>query len=481
MRIHREFIILAMALSVGAGCRSTSVASRRSSSAFENPARLALPEAQRKPQQVALESANSADSDASAIQQVSAQASSEAAGTPSHAPIPSHLSIQGAIETGLAQNPDLVALRQTEGVGSAAVGVAQTYPFNPFVQVQATPYQSAPNAGPGTTYHYVLLMQQIQLGHQQQFREEAACAALNGIRWNVLQAELLNVAQTERLYFAAVYQQGLRDLASIFAENNRQLLQILEIQKEAGQATGADVAIVRLDDRSTRQQLRIAEANFQTALLDLKRQLCLPPDAELVLDKRVMNWDWQAVTPAQLTSMADSRPDVLAARADADTARANANFANEARIPDLQIGPYYQRTDAGVTFLGFRAQMDLPVVNDGVPLLRQRQAELFQRAVTAQQLATRANLEAQAAADRYERARKLREESGQSSLPVELERLEEQFKANEVDILRVMQARTSLLQSQRADLDALNELMQAAVAVTVSSGTPLETLTTTSR
>ena len=42
------------------------------------------------------------------------------------------------ISLGLAQNPDLVALRQSENVGSAALGVAQTYPFNPFVQVQAT-------------------------------------------------------------------------------------------------------------------------------------------------------------------------------------------------------------------------------------------------------------------------------------------------------------------------------------------------------
>ena len=64
----------------------------------------------------------------------------------------------------------------------------------------------------------------------------------------------------------------------------------------------------------------------------------------------------------------------------------------------------------------------------------------------------------------------------QTSLPVELQRLEEQFKAGEVDILRVLQARNSLLQNQRADLDALQELMLAAVAVTATTGSPLETL-----
>ena len=286
MSIHQTFIVLAMTMCVGSGCRSASTAYLGSTPAAgksrsfvsANPPgtpNRVVSEHDNGPNRGSSESAESAADDRGNIQQVSDQTTeSQVTTTSDRANV--RLSVRAAIETGLAQNPDLIALRQTEGVGVAAVGVAQTYPFNPWVQVQATPYQRNSSGGSGSTYHYVLLMQQIQLGHQQQYREQAACAALNGVRWNVLQAELLNVAQTERLYFAAVYQQGLRDLADIYAENNRQLLDILERQKEAGQATGADVAIVRLDARSTRQQQRIAEANLQTALLDLKRQLCLP-------------------------------------------------------------------------------------------------------------------------------------------------------------------------------------------------------------
>ncbi len=123
--------------------------------------------------------------------------------------------------------------------------------------------------------------------------------------------------------------------------------------------------------------------------------------------------------------------------------------------------------------------MDVPVINNGMPLLRQREAEYCQRTMTSQQLATRARLEAEAAANRYERARQLMADAGNSSfsaLPIELQRLEEQFKAGEVDVLRVLQSRNSLLQNQRADLDTLNELMLAAVAVTATTGAPLESL-----
>ena len=153
-------------------------------------------------------------------------------------PSSSVFSVRQAIETSLIQNPDLVALRQTEGVSAAALGVAETYQFNRWVQVQATPYQEDRVGGSGRTAHYVLVMQQIQLTHQQQHREAAAGAALNGVRWNLLQAELLNIAQTQRLYFTAVYQESLRDLARATTGNNEQLLKIIERQLAAGAAQG---------------------------------------------------------------------------------------------------------------------------------------------------------------------------------------------------------------------------------------------------
>lgn len=411
------------------------------------------------------------------------------------------LNLFQALETGLAQNPDLVALRRNEGVGRGALGVAQTYPFNPFVQVQATPLQQNVNSGSGTIYNYVLLMQTLQLGHQQQSREESALAALQSVRWNILQAELLNVAQTERLYFTALYQRGLRDVVRANAQLNRELLSVLEKQLAAGHSAAADVAIVRLDARTTEQQAQLAEANYQTALLDLRRQLNLPIAQPLDLAEELQDWRWSTprheqflayLCPGrQVEALADEeflfaelvarRPDVMASRFDAAVARANVRLADGSRRPDLQVGPYYQRTESGTTYFGFRAQSDIPVVNNGVPLVRQRQAEYTQRSAVSQQLQVRAELEARAALDRYERAHRLAVNSAsavEESLPDELRRLEEQFKAGEVDILRVVTARTSMIQFRRAQLDSLNELAQAAAAFTLATGLPPDALLT---
>lgn len=431
------------------------------------------------------------------IQQVSGSVSQEATSPEHQTTQTNSVSLEQSVRLALTHNPDLVALRQSENVSSAARGVAQTYPFNPFVQVQVTPWQDQKAGGPGATYHYVLLMQTIQLAHQQQFREQAGSFTLNSTRWNIHQAELQTLAQTDRLYFSALYQRGVKDLTEAGDRNNRQLLRILERQLEAGAATAADVAIVRVDAASTRQQLLLATANYQTALRDLSRQIGVLSNAVVAVtgDLRSIEWRLPGFAPdsdiatseqilaagsdakSEILPWAASRPDVMAARSDVDVARAGLSLASASKTPDLQIGPYYQTTADSTQFLGFRGQIDLPVINTGEPLERQRMAEHHQRLTAGQQTLRRAELEAEAAFERYVQALAIVNEESPNTvldLPAELEGLENQFLAGEVDIVRITQARTSLTQNQRAGLNLLNELAQSAAALTGATGIPIE-------
>lgn len=408
---------------------------------------------------------------------------------PSTTEIPFNL--MSAISQGLAENPDLIALRQNESVGRGALGVAETYPYNPFVQVRATPYQDAPDSGVGTTYHYVLLMQRIELAHQQRYREQNAASSLNQIRWSIHSVELQNVGQSARLYLTALYQHELLELAKAAHDYNLLIKETLEKQLEAGQASGADVEIARIDAQATAQQVRLADANYQTAVRNLKQQLGVSPETDLALTDRLSEFNWQMPhliaddgsqpcqmsDPELISHWATSRPDVLAALADVDAARANLNLASAAKIPDMQVGPYYQRSRDQSTYVGLQAQMDIPVLNTGAPLERQRVAELHQRTTAWRQLFRRANLEAEAAWQRYQLAYESLKASGLDTIgqtPAALQGLERQFQAGEVDITRVVQARNSILQNQRIRLDLYNELAQATADVITSIGLPVE-------
>ena len=84
-----------------------------------------------------------------------------------------------------------------------------------------------------------------------------------------------------------------------------------------------------------------------------------------------------------------------------------------------------------------------------------------------------------AALDRYDRALLIASDSETAvgeELPTELKKLEEQFKAGEVDVVRVATSRTSYFQARRAALDTLNELAQASANLVAATGLPPEAM-----
>lgn len=425
----------------------------------------------------------------SAIQQVAAWSSAAAS-----CPAEMKLGLSEAIETGLAQNPDLITLRQNEGVSHALLGVAQTYPFNPRVQTRILPLNKFPNGDDASTYNYVLLWQTFELAHQKHYRTRNAAEALENVRWTIHQAELLNAALTTQLYLTALYQRGLRDLSEATTRLNEEMLEVMESRLKAGQSAAADVATIRIDVRTSRQQAKLSSANYNNAQLALRRQLNVPPHVPLTLQGELTDYEWYAVNGAELCQLIGSeavftaeadrdqlaaelacrRPDVLAARAAARAGCANLGLARASQVPNVMFGPFYSRDSEAIVSVGFQAEMEIPVMNTGKPLVRQRFAELQQQRTAAAQLEARARIESRTALERYEQARLLCESSDRETQqqPEELKKLEEQFKKGEIDILRIVQARNSQLQFRRAHLDSLNELAQAAAAVTLATGLP---------
>jgi cobalt-zinc-cadmium efflux system outer membrane protein len=407
------------------------------------------------------------------------------------------LTLTQAVATGLLQNPDLVALRGQEEVGRAVVGVARTPLWNPFVQAQYLPSGSPfsgtvsgqPGSGAGLSSFYVWVMQRFQIAHQRQFRTQAALAALSQIQWNIYQAELLNMAQTVRLYFTALYQKELLGMAADNAELSRRLLAVVEQRYRANLARAADVTTARIAARQAQRQEDLADATFQAAVLALRQQLNVPLPTPLALTERLTDYQWSPVGPPPdqpalagcdlAAELVEGRPDVMAARAGMRVAQANYKLARASRVPDVQFGPIYNTADDGTRYMGMRFQTDIPVWNTGAPLARQRRAEVDQQNLTYGQLKVRAALEAQAGIDRYERARRLAAKGGAAPAagpPAELQDIIEQFQAGQTDILAVLGTQANLLQERRIALDMLNELAQAAANVVQATALPPDRL-----
>ena len=164
-----------------------------------------------------------------------------------------------------------------------------------------------------------------------------------------------------------------------------------------------------------------------------------------------------------LRPLVSQRPDVLAARAAAAMAAENVRLANAMRRPNLQLGPMWQRDDASTEFWGIQGQIDIPVVDTGKPLAAQRAAELRLQKITALQLENKAVLQARAAVQRYERARRLVDQSG-SAVTGEttqvLKLFDDQFKAGQLTLLQVYAAGQPWCNLNRASLTCSTNLLR---------------------
>ncbi|MCA9223873.1 MAG: TolC family protein, partial [Planctomycetales bacterium] len=410
------------------------------------------------------------------------------------------LTLDSAIAVSLDRNPALVALRATEPVAHAAYHVSEIYPWNPFVQVQVLPYARDKAGDTLGVNHYVWLMQTVELAHQRRHREASASAALSQVRWNIVQAELTNAAQTERLYFTALYQRELRDLANHAATLNEELQGVVARRFNAALATAAEQTTAKVAVRQSRRQAELAEANFRTALLALQRHLNLTHGESIALTGQFADFEWlpadEAASPANgdpwsvhvaedfVRELAQQRPDVLAAGSGVGVAEANKDLARANQIQNVAIGPFYERDESGTVFAGFRTQMNLPVWDTGRPLTAQREAEENLQWITVDQLRTRAEVEARTAIERYERARRMLKDQTSDRVAfesAEMKDIKDQFAAGQADILNVYAVQNTLLQEQRTYFDLLNEVAQAAADVTLMAGLPPARLVTANR
>lgn len=335
------------------------------------------------------------------------------------------------------------------------------------------PYNRDQTGADGSVAQQHVLLQNFELAGQQGYRSSVAASNYQQVDAAICQVELATAAQTMRLYFTALYRRELQDLAESLAALNEQMVGVIQRRLTAGEASAGDVTLARLQAASARRQQSLAAGAYQTALSELRSHLNLGPEATIELATDWADWQWQAIDESMLPQVLAERPDIVAARAAVAGAEANLALAQAARVPDLQIGPMWERDEAATEFWGLQAQIDIPLVNTGRPLVRQRQAELCESQIRSSRLEEKSLLQATTAVQRYERARVLWERS-RGDLGEEVQHLlqpvENQFKAGQVTLLEVFAARSVLIESRQSLLDLFNELAQAAADVTETTG-----------
>jgi cobalt-zinc-cadmium efflux system outer membrane protein len=394
------------------------------------------------------------------------------------------ISLQAALYGAITGNPDLVSLRNSNIASPESVEVARRFPttLNPTLWVDVRPfvYERVPgraNSDHKDTLMYFSWRQPIELGHQTTHRYGIAKAAYDQQQWTVVQAEMLALVQTYRFFQTAAYRREKLRVADQLADFNDRLLQSLKRRLEANQVQAADVALAEVENQATRQQVEVARQDYANALTDLRNQIGTPetagtaePLGEFILPGNIPPLDDQGLIQLAL----QSRPEVHVAQAQVAGACSAIKLAKGDMIPTPIVGPVYERDEQGTQFLGFVYITTLPVLNNGRPLVIQRQADYHRAMVNLQQVQQRTVTQVRAAVAKWNSANRLVSQSSGliAALKAQVDRLERLFDANQTDLTKLLQARQRLIQLENAQLDALWQATQAQADLLTALGAP---------
>ncbi|MCL4190737.1 MAG: TolC family protein [Thermoguttaceae bacterium] len=395
------------------------------------------------------------------------------------------IDLHTALALTLSRNPDLLIVRQNVPVSCAAIAVARRFPtsLNPTVSVELRPWSFEKDMGTGSrpldSDFTISWNQPFEFGNRRGYREAIARAAFNQTQWNVLQAELSALVQTYRLHETATYRREKLRVAQELAEFNRLLVETVRRQMVANQVSAAEVAVAEVENQATIQQLAAAQQDFIAALTELRQQIGIPeyagsiePCGPLQVPEPFAPGDEEHLIRIALSS----RPEIRAAVARVASSRAALCLARADRIPIPSAGPVYSKDETGTTFYGFVASSPIPVLNAGVPLVRQREAEYRREVVALEQTQQQVRAQVKANLVKWNQVRLLvaRTEATMQPIQAETASMERLYTAGQTDLIRLLQVRGRLIQAENARLDAIWQATQAYADLLTAVGcTPL--------
>jgi outer membrane protein TolC len=288
---------------------------------------------------------------------------------------PPSLSREMVVRWALENNPEIVAVRQQRGIAAAAVVIARTYPFNPFLESKVEGANGPTSAG--VTNHVInehKVLMELELHGQRGYRQDIATAALQRTEWEIVFQEVLLVARVLKAFDGVLYRQEKLRLADERLRLNERAAEQIRKLREQGKLSPADLILIQTEVNDSQATRAGAQAALVAAEFDLHRAAG-DRNEPLPLAGSLQG----QVLPADLDGLLNvafaSRADLRARRIAVAESGARVQLERSNRFGNPILGPSYTLDSTQVSSIGMQVSIPLPVFNVHSGDILQRQAE----------------------------------------------------------------------------------------------------------
>lgn len=302
------------------------------------------------------------------------------------------LRLRDAVQLGLRQNPTYLGVRAGVGVARGELRQARTLPFNPVLEVEAPSTQ-----GLGNTYRSTL-SQELEIAGQRGLRSQAAEEELRRAEQEAVDSARVLAANIGRAFLQSLAQQRELNLARQTLALQDRMLEAARIQSREGEISTLEANLVEVERGRAQARVLAAGRSLVASMSQLRLRIGVGPDQPVrLVDEPDSLPAWPSVSTDSLVRLALARrPDLRAATAAAERARAAARLARREAIPNVRIGALLEKdefdrgTQAGIVF-----GVPIPVWNRNQGVTDARRAELqrAERQRQAVELQVRADVE----------------------------------------------------------------------------------------
>jgi cobalt-zinc-cadmium efflux system outer membrane protein len=252
-----------------------------------------------------------------------------------------------AVETALKNNPDLQAVMLEQGAAQGRLDQAGLWlRSNPVIEGSLSRKDTVPGGGEKVTNSGITLSQEFELAGQRGARVDAARSGMEKVSQDIRDKERVIIAEVRDSFAKALAMKRKIELADEAVKLQEQLVGSASVKFDAGEISGLERNLADVELGKARRERLLAERERREALVALQSLLGLlptsgfslegelPMEAPLIPDKEKL----REITAAH-------RPDVKAAAAEAQQAKAAMKLAGREAIPSVTLSGFYSQDD----------------------------------------------------------------------------------------------------------------------------------------
>jgi cobalt-zinc-cadmium efflux system outer membrane protein len=388
------------------------------------------------------------------------------------------LTADEAVSIALENNLGLKSAQRTIGIAQGQLTTAGLLPYNPELSLQL--FNARPRGGvtaSGREYS-LALSQRLEIGGQRGYRRQVASANIGRVSADIsFQQWMLETDVRESFYQIVLLRQKL-EVAERVLNLTRDLATLTEGKFKQGYSPEFDVRFAEVEyQRALRERTRLAN-QLEIAKYQLNNLLGRPPEIPFTaadsLQYEPASFSLERLTAAAL----QQRRDLRSVEFERQAASSEISLARAQRLPDLQFSLIYDREQDKNRVGGFFS-IPIKLFNRNQGRITSSQARQSAAEARASYLRTVITKEVASAYTQLLLAGKEVELMQRGILrPVaeNLDLVRRAYQIGEVEILAVITAQRTFVETQNSYLDALFAYQAAQIDLARAVGIPLREL-----